>query len=968
MKHQLKLIDRFQEDMHIAQFETETEYLSKIKKRYDKKEKALQEIQNLEFQKVFNDFHDKEELKKISSLITSKNFLKLSNNSIIHQTSVAPTTSAHHNLSISNTKTQQHTCRKQQRQGIHNLFANGSTKVNRINLLSNNNGIQQSSIQQQISSNQVNCPVISVAQIRSRSKDKSDTLFKSSIMAKKQNLTAGSPSPFGNQPGGVNNSNHFQMSRSNHFQSLEFSPQQENLNDLEKLNEQMYQKTISMNEKFQQQTFSDNSTDREYYMSHPKNLLQSQDGSQNNLQCTNQNINVEMNDSIVNTNSNNQHSIQMPNQSLGNQINIYSSINNTASSSAYSHSNQNQHQMFSKHYTNYQKRSSKLTTSNNDSGKKSSNTRLISTTINLKDITEQSQKTVNQVARALLDQKKLNSSTKKQYNQSSIKKKLKQRTDTQDYTRQPTRQAEIRLQDENLKNPNILSNQFYIAPDENQNRIENDEDEEIDQVFDEDEFNENKIKNYKIGLQRCNQSQIEYSLAKNKREPLFDIKPQPNRHHDGVDKQRPYNDRKNTKVQNQIIKSSSNAQRALIIKTQTEIKNQDLGYFENNPTPKQLDFDKWQKCKGLKSPLDRSNDNSEMITDSMIQNNNFQRKSNNRNDQMDLLNQLYQKTESYLYVFSGFYDHPLNSIEKYDANKGTWTEIIGALNIPRTKFQCVPVQQNDETLIYILGGKKFDGNRTNSIEVFNPKTGDVKSISLSLQKPRSGFASVCIQNQLLLIGGNDGKVLNKVDALDLQTHQWAKLPNMLKARDELAVAMGPDLKIYAVGGYDGPDNNCLNTAERFDPQTGRWEQLPSMNECRRALSLVALPDGIYAIGGYNGNRYLSSVEKYLIIHLLNAIYRFDEQRNQWILMNSMNNERCTISAIPSPDYQYIYVLGGFNGKPMNVVERYSVLNDVWEFVTPMKRARFMHSSCFVSFNSSINAKSINNMLFDSEDF
>lgn len=35
-----------------------------------------------------------------------------------------------------------------------------------------------------------------------------------------------------------------------------------------------------------------------------------------------------------------------------------------------------------------------------------------------------------------------------------------------------------------------------------------------------------------------------------------------------------------------------------------------------------------------------------------------------------------------------------------------------------------------------------------------------------------------------------------------------------------------------------------------------------MNECRRALSLVALPDGIYAIGGYNGKRYLSSVEKY----------------------------------------------------------------------------------------------------------
>ena len=37
--------------------------------------------------------------------------------------------------------------------------------------------------------------------------------------------------------------------------------------------------------------------------------------------------------------------------------------------------------------------------------------------------------------------------------------------------------------------------------------------------------------------------------------------------------------------------------------------------------------------------------------------------------------------------------------------------------------------------------------------------------------------------------------------------------------------------------------------------------LPALNEPRRALSLVALPDGIYAIGGYNGKEYLSSVEK-----------------------------------------------------------------------------------------------------------
>lgn len=37
--------------------------------------------------------------------------------------------------------------------------------------------------------------------------------------------------------------------------------------------------------------------------------------------------------------------------------------------------------------------------------------------------------------------------------------------------------------------------------------------------------------------------------------------------------------------------------------------------------------------------------------------------------------------------------------------------------------------------------------------------------------------------------------------------------------------------------------------------------LPDMNSSRRALAAVALPDGIYAIGGYDGQQYLSSVEK-----------------------------------------------------------------------------------------------------------
>ena len=108
-------------------------------------------------------------------------------------------------------------------------------------------------------------------------------------------------------------------------------------------------------------------------------------------------------------------------------------------------------------------------------------------------------------------------------------------------------------------------------------------------------------------------------------------------------------------------------------------------------------------------------------------------------------------------------------------------------------------------------------------------------------------------------------------------------------RDELAACLGPDNKIYAIGGYGGGDNACLTSAERYDPDTGKWEIIAPMKEARRALSAVALPDGIYAIGGYNGKDYIRTVERYDIF------------TNEWMQVPSMNTPRCTLSAVASQD-------------------------------------------------------------------
>ena len=116
---------------------------------------------------------------------------------------------------------------------------------------------------------------------------------------------------------------------------------------------------------------------------------------------------------------------------------------------------------------------------------------------------------------------------------------------------------------------------------------------------------------------------------------------------------------------------------------------------------------------------------------------------------------------------------------------------------------------------------------------------------LKMPKPKSGFACVSIntvigipglcsaspikgisprisskknesKQRIFIIGGNDGKVQDSVQVLEFPSCTWVEAKPMLHKRDELAACLGPDNKIYVVGGYGGTDNNCLRSAERYD--------------------------------------------------------------------------------------------------------------------------------------------------------
>lgn len=131
---------------------------------------------------------------------------------------------------------------------------------------------------------------------------------------------------------------------------------------------------------------------------------------------------------------------------------------------------------------------------------------------------------------------------------------------------------------------------------------------------------------------------------------------------------------------------------------------------------------------------------------------------------------------------------------------------------------------------------------------------------------------------------------------------------------------------------------CLSSVERYDIEKNSWTKKCSLNESRTGHCAIAMQDGIYVMGGNNGTEYLSSVERY------------NEDSDEWEKMPSMNIERGFASAVGSPCGRYIYVLGGQGEeeRPLNSIERFSLIDFTWEIVGKMKSRRSGHCSLLIS--------------------
>lgn len=151
---------------------------------------------------------------------------------------------------------------------------------------------------------------------------------------------------------------------------------------------------------------------------------------------------------------------------------------------------------------------------------------------------------------------------------------------------------------------------------------------------------------------------------------------------------------------------------------------------------------------------------------------------------------------------------------------------------------------------------------------------------------------------------------------------------MPTARGGLAAAAVNEM-LYTVGGSDG--TKALSTVERYDVGDDVWQKGPSLLTPRRGLAVAVMGKILYAIGGSDGSETLDSVES------LNTEYGIS-----WQCLPPMPTPRRAAAAAVLKGR--IYVVGGAGGidaqdPSLRVIERFDPELFTWETLAPMPSAR-----------------------------
>lgn len=260
---------------------------------------------------------------------------------------------------------------------------------------------------------------------------------------------------------------------------------------------------------------------------------------------------------------------------------------------------------------------------------------------------------------------------------------------------------------------------------------------------------------------------------------------------------------------------------------------------------------------------------------------------------------------------------PLNVVEEYNPTTNSWSTKT-PMPTARSGF-AIAVYKNK---IYVIGGTVGLGYIGNN-EVYDPATNTWQP-KTSMPTPRADLDASVVDNKIYLIGGKIYSSVSPYfcetdinQVYDPATDSWSTGTPINTGVQGYASAVLND-KIYVIGGSRQPvsiDNAKITDANQvFNPKTSEWSlsaHLPSVNSYGAAAATEGymVPERIYCIGGYSSGAFSGLTRVYF------------PENNSWNIVEPMPTSRAYLSIAVVNDV--LYAIGGFDGeKWLNTNEQY----------------------------------------------
>jgi N-acetylneuraminic acid mutarotase len=229
--------------------------------------------------------------------------------------------------------------------------------------------------------------------------------------------------------------------------------------------------------------------------------------------------------------------------------------------------------------------------------------------------------------------------------------------------------------------------------------------------------------------------------------------------------------------------------------------------------------------------------------------------------------------------------------------------------------------------IYVFGGSA-DNIDYDTTFIYNPRTGSWTE-GANMPTAREGAQAVTLPDgRIIVLGGGTGchgtqhcAVYGVAELYTPRTNTWRAAAFLQTPRYRFAAALGKDGRVYAIGGWDG--NHALYSVEAYSPRTNTWAYAPSLPLAERAPAAAVDRRGrIIVVGGDNaadtGTAYYNST--------------FIYSNGGWSNGTPMPTAREDLGAARGADGQ-IYAVGGYNsGGYLATTEAYNPDTNTWSIV------------------------------------